>query len=343
MTQSQRLSAREAAKPHNHAAGLSQKPAELSQKQFCRFLRYTFGQSLFQPKFEEHPMKRILILVVLVIVAGVAGLVRSRTKSSDFDKFVSRNATEEARQQIRQTYELLPGASVELSNINGGIKIETSDTSTAEVVVERLAASQEALSRRKVTIEADSSSLRVRGEKGEVGFFERLFGSSPTEQITLKLPRQIALHLKGVNGAVVVGDIDGPVDVHGVNGRVQIASFSGSGEFKGINGNMVVGVKQVSSQGLELGGINGNIELRLADKLNADVDVHAINGSVIADLSDVMLDRSKHGKYTGRIGSGGSPINAKGINGNIRFTRSSSDTAAETTSKDSVSSEKSKE
>jgi hypothetical protein len=324
------------AEPLNDASGLS-------RKQFGGFLRYTFGQSLFQPKSEEHPMKRILILVVLVLVAGVAGLVRSRAKSSDFDKFVSRNATEQARQETRQTYELSPGASVELSNINGGIKIETSDTHTAEVLVERLAASQEALSRRKVTIEADSEGLRIHGEKGDVGFFERLFGSSPTEQITLKLPRQISLHTKGVNGAVVVGDIDGSVDVHGVNGRVQIASFNGAGEFKGINGNMVVGVKQVGSQGLELGGINGNIELRLADKLNADVDVHGINGSVIADLSDVMLDRSRHGKYTGRIGSGGSPINAKGINGNIRFTRSSSDAAAETTSKDSASSEKSKE
>jgi len=284
-------------------------------------------------------MKRILILVALVAIAGVAGVVRSHSKSSDFDKLVSRNAAEDAREEIRQNYELAPGASVELSNINGGIKIETSDTKTAEVLIERLGSSKEALSRRKITVEANANSLRIQGEESDVGIFERLFGSSPSERITLKLPRQVALRTKGVNGSLTVGDIDGPVDVRGINGKIQISSFNGAGEFKGINGNVFVGVKQVSSQGLELGGINGNIELKLVDKVNADIDIHGINGSVIAEISDVSIDRARHGKYTGRIGDGGSPINANGINGNIRFTRST-----ESTNKDSSSaSEKSKE
>ncbi|HEY6802761.1 MAG TPA: hypothetical protein VI306_04195 [Pyrinomonadaceae bacterium] len=273
-------------------------------------------------------MKRIIILVALLVIAGLAGIVRSHTKTSDFDKLVSRNAAEQTREETRQTYELAPGASVELSNINGAVKIETADTKTAEVLIERFAVSQEALGRRKVTVEADANSLRIQGEKGDVGFFERFFGSNPSERVTLKLPRQIALHTKGVNGSVMVGDIDGSVDVHGVNGRVQIAGFSGQGEFKGINGNVSVGVKQVGADGLDLGGINGNIELQLADKLNADIDVHGINGSVSSDLSDVMIDRSKHGRFTGRIGAGGSSINAKGINGNVRFTRVNVQTAA---------------
>jgi hypothetical protein len=147
-----------------------------------------------------------------------------------------------------------------------------------------------------------------------------------------------------VNGSLVVGDIEGPVEVHAINGKVQINSFTGAGEFKGINGNLSVGVKQVSSEGLELGGINGNIELRLIDKLNADIDIHGINGAVIADLSEITLDRSKHGKYTGRIGNGGSPINAKGINGNIRFTRAEAAVDTESaTDKESSATEKRKE
>jgi len=133
-------------------------------------------------------MKRILILVALVVIAGIAGLVRSHSKSGDFDRLVSHNAADQVREEVRQSYQLAPGASVELSNINGSIRIETSDSQTAEVYVERLASSQEALGRRKVTIEADSNSLRIRGEKGDVGFFERLFGTSPSEKLTLKLP-----------------------------------------------------------------------------------------------------------------------------------------------------------
>ena len=150
-------------------------------------------------------MKRILILVALVVIAGIAGIVRSHTHRGDFDRLVSHNVTDQAREEIRQSYQLSPGASVDLSNINGSIKIETSDTNTAEVYVERFGSSQEALSRRKVVIEANGNSLKIRGEKSDVGFFERFFGNSPSERITLKLPGDIALHTKGVNGAVTVG------------------------------------------------------------------------------------------------------------------------------------------
>lgn len=280
-------------------------------------------------------MKRILIVVALLLIAGVAGIVRSHSKSGDFDRIVSRNASDQVRDEIRQSYQLAPGATVEVSNINGAVKIETSDTKTADVFVERTGASQEALGRRKITIEADANSLRIRGEKADVGFFERLFGANPSERITLKLPRQIALHTKGVNGAVIVGEVDGPVDVHGINGRVQIAGTSESAELKGINGNISLGLKHLNGEGLTLGGINGNIELQLGQEINADFDAHGINGSVASDLSNVSIDKSKHGNYSGRIGSGGSLISAKGINGNIRLTRAawaseSSDSSSKT-------------
>ncbi|HEV8136114.1 MAG TPA: hypothetical protein VGP85_15635 [Pyrinomonadaceae bacterium] len=267
-------------------------------------------------------MKRILLLVALVMIAGIAGIVRSHSKAGDFDRLVSHDASDQVREEIRQSYQLAPGASVELMNINGAIRIETSDTNTAEVYIERLASSNEALGRRKVIIEADSNNLRIRGEKGDVGFLERLFGSNPSEKLTLKLPREIALHTKGVNGALIVAELDGPVEVRGVNGRVQIAAANGA-EFKGINGNITIGLKRLNSDGVTLGGINGNIELQLTPGINAAFDAHGINGNVASDLSDVSIDRSKRGTYSGQIGSGGSSvITAKGINGNIRLTRS---------------------
>jgi hypothetical protein len=136
-------------------------------------------------------MKRILLLVALVVIAGIAGIVRSHSKAGDFDRLVSHNASDQVREEIRQSYPLAPGASVELTNINGAIRIETSDTNTADVYIERLASSNEALGRRKVIIEADSNNLRIRGEKGDVGFFERLFGSNPSEKLILKLPARL--------------------------------------------------------------------------------------------------------------------------------------------------------
>ncbi|HKG59750.1 MAG TPA: hypothetical protein VKB05_08230 [Pyrinomonadaceae bacterium] len=267
-------------------------------------------------------MKRIVILIVLVAIAGVAGVVRSSVKSvSELRGLVSHKNTVDVRQEIRQTYELSPGARVELIGLNGAVKIETSDRKTAEVYIERTASSQEALDRRKVTIEADGNSLRIRGEKSDdAGFFSRFFGSS-NERTTLKLPRQIALSAKGVNGSFITGDIDGAVEIAGVNGRVQVGSAVGNATFKGINGNMVVGLKRVDQEGVTLSGINGNVELQLGADVNADFDARGMNGQVVSDLPGVSIDKEKRGKFWARIGTGGAGITAKGINGNIRITR----------------------
>ena len=268
-------------------------------------------------------MKRIVILIVLVAIAGVAGVVRSSVGSvSELRGFVShRNDAADVRQEIRQTYQLAPGARVEITGLNGAVKIETSDTKTAEIYIERTASSQEALDRRKVTIEADANSLRIRGDKSDdAGLLSQLFGGSASERATLKLPRQIALTAKGVNGAFVMSDIEGAVEVSGVNGRVQVGSAVGSATFKGINGNMVVGLKTIDQQGVTLSGINGNIELQLGADVNADFDAHGMNGRVISDLPTVQIDKERHGNYSARIGTGGAGISAKGINGNIRLT-----------------------
>ena len=267
-------------------------------------------------------MKRIAILVVLVTVAGVAGVVRSSVSSmAELRGLVSHQNVSDVRQEIRQTYVLSPGAQVELSGLNGAVKIETSDTKTAEVYIERTASSQEALDRRKITVEADGNSLRIRGEKCD-GFIARLFGSSASERTTLKLPRQISLNAKGVNGSFVTGDIDGAVEVTGINGRVQVGSALGRATFKGINGNMMVGLTKIDQEGVTLSGINGNIELQLGADVNADFDAHGMNGRLVTDLPNVSIDKSKRGSYWARIGNGGAGITAKGINGNIRLTRS---------------------
>jgi len=271
-------------------------------------------------------MKRIIVVVLLVAIAGIAGIVRSRATTNrtvrNWSQVVDGDKSSgEAREETRKTYELSPGARVEVAGINGGVKIETSDSKTAEVYVERLGNCQEVLGRRKVIIDATADSLTVRAENADTSFFTRIFGSKPSEHVTLRLPRAISLVARGVNGSVTVGEIDGAVEVKGVNGKVDIAQASGSATFKGINGNIVVALKQVDNGGVDISGINGNIELQLNDSVNASLEAHGMNGSVVSDLPNVTVDRSLHGRYSAQIGSGGNSINVRGINGNIRLTR----------------------
>jgi hypothetical protein len=271
-------------------------------------------------------MKKIVLVVLLVGIAGVAGIVRSYSRTGGRMEWpVKANAQSsssgDVRDEIRRTVELSPGAKVEVAGINGWVRIETSSSHTADIYIERTAGSTEALSRRKIVIEATADKLVIRGEKGDGGLVSRIFGSNPKEQVTLKLPRQVALTTSGVNGTVKVGEIDGPVNVSGINGRVEIAQAEGSADFSGINGNVSVALKNLGKNGIDISGINGNIELRLSDNVNADLEAHGMNGSVISELPSVKVDKTSHGNYSARIGSGGTSISASGINGNIRLVR----------------------
>ncbi|MBC8030487.1 MAG: hypothetical protein H7Z16_10280 [Pyrinomonadaceae bacterium] len=278
-------------------------------------------------------MKRIILVVLLVGIAGIAGIVRSnsnpmrRLSSLPSVLHGHKQSSGEAREEIRKSYELAAGAKVEVSGINGWVKVETADVKTADVFIERLGSAQEVLNRRKITIDASPNSLRIHGEKGDGNFLGRLFGSSPTERVTLRLPRQISLVAQGVNGSVVVGEIDGSVKVHGINGKVEIAQAAGSAEFNGINGNISVGLKQLDTGRTTINGINGNIELKLDASVNADLDAHGMNGNVTSDLPNVVVHKTERGRYTAQIGTGGNSISASGINGNIRLTRLKSATS----------------
>ena len=271
-------------------------------------------------------MKKLILLVLLVGIAGAAGIVRSYSKSGGRLEWpikvnAQKSSSDDVREEIRRTFELTPGARVEVSGINGFVKIETSNTRTADIYIERLGASNEALAQRKITIESTGDKLTIRGEKGDSSVMSKIFGSNPRENVTLKLPRQIALSTKGVNGMVKVGEIDGPVHVSGINGKVDVAQATGSADFSGINGSVSVALKNLGGGGIDISGINGNIELKLDEGANADLKAHGMNGSVTSDLPSVVIDKTSRGNYTAKIGAGGNSISASGINGNIRLTR----------------------
>jgi len=269
-------------------------------------------------------MKKIILVVLLLGIAGIAGVVRSHTRISGrvwpLAMNVNKQASGNVRDEIRKTVDLNAGARVEVSGINGWVKIETSDSKTADILIERFGERQEVLNRRKIVIDNNAAGLTIRGEKDDSGLVARMFGSNPREQVTLRLPRQISLVTNGINGAVTSGAIDGSLEVNGVNGKVDIVQASGSAELNGINGNVSVGLATIG-KGVGISGVNGNIDLRIGDNVNASLRTHGMNGNVTSDLPQVSITKTSHGSFSAEIGSSGTSISANGVNGNIRLTR----------------------
>jgi hypothetical protein len=271
-------------------------------------------------------MRRVAIVVVLVIGAAVLGLWRS---NGGVRQGLSRavgaadSSQAEARDEIRKSFELQPGAHLEVQGINGKVEIQTSDTTTAEVYVLRTARNSDSLSRREVIIEQTATGLLVKGKSARrPGFWEHLFGKNPEEQVTIKAPRNIALALKGINGHVTSGDIEGTLEAKGINGHVEIGRATESAELSGINGNISVALDKLGDRGARLSGINGGIELKFGNDVNADLTAKGMNGNMRSEIPDVTVNKGQYGSnYTARIGNGGAPITISGINGNVRLTR----------------------
>lgn len=271
-------------------------------------------------------MKRVLLVVILVATAATLGLWRShggvRAGLNRVVGTAEDNSQGVTGDETRKSFELKPGALIQVEGFNGKVDIQTSDTKTAEVYVRRTADSPSSLRRREITIEQTTEGLLVRSKQTSHGFWDHLFGHNPKEEVVIRAPRQIALAIKGINGPVTTGDIDGSIQAKGINGRVELGQAAESAEIGGINGNLVLTLKSLSDQGANIRGVNGAIELRLANGINADLTARGMTGSFRSEIPEVTVDKEEPGtRYSAHIGTGGAPITLSGINGNVRLTR----------------------
>ena len=248
---------------------------------------------------------------------------RTITRTVDADHQHDRDDLPE-KDEFQQSYQLSSGAKVEVRGINGAVEIETGPGSAAQVHIVRSARTREDLEYRKIIVEQTATSLVIRGENDrERSGFGR--NREVRQRVTLQLPRAVDLGVSGVNGAVGVGEIDGPVRLSGINGRVEVAQAMGYSDISGINGRVRITIAQLGARGIHVSGVNGGVELSFAEELNADLDVTGINGSVNTDVANVTIfGKVDRQNFHAKIGSGGSPIKVSGINGHVKLSRAGS-------------------
>ena len=222
------------------------------------------------------------------------------------------------KEEIRRSFRLAPGTRVEVSGIHGAVKIETSDTDTAEVYVVRSARRREDLKFRRINVEQTAEGLMVRRvrESEEPNVKVR-------HRVVLRLPRRIELLTESINGGVSIGEIDGPVKLRSINGGAEVALATGYTEISSINGGVTMTIAHLGERGVRVKSVNGGVDLRFTQDLNADLDVSRFNGGVSAELANVtVLIREKHLRFQARIGRGGIPITISQVNGGVSLSRS---------------------
>lgn len=261
-----------------------------------------------------HALVAVLVAFILALAAAPpASDIEAQSKHRDDSDMAE-------REEIRQTYELAPGARVEVSTISGSVDVETTNGQMAEVHIIRMGKTRKDFDCYKINIEHSPNSLILRHEQGR----DEPCGTIQARQhVTLKLPRNVALKLDAIAGPVTVGEIDGTVRLTGISGMVEVAQALGYSDISGISGVVSMNITRLSERGIRISGISGRVVIRAASGLNADLEVSGLNGNINNNASNVSLTKTGHSQFSGRIGSGGAPISVSGISGSVVFQQSS--------------------
>jgi len=264
------------------------------------------------------------------------------------------------REEIRRTHKLTPGTKVFViglndarvdsdgkeafvMGINGGVKVETADTDTAEVLIVRSARKREDLQHRKVKISNDED-LFIHIEDGPTLNPHRSVLSKIRrkmlipieddsavpeirERVSLKLPRKAGLEIHVVYGAVTAGATDGRLEIRNVDGNIRVARAAGPMVISNVNGDIDITFAPLTANSIRIGGaINGNIDLRFEGEVNADLNAWSVNGAIKPDFPNVEIRNSEPewSRLKARIGNGGSVIEVRGVNGNVTLSKAES-------------------
>ncbi|MFL6228290.1 MAG: DUF4097 family beta strand repeat-containing protein [Pyrinomonadaceae bacterium] len=255
-----------------------------------------------------------LLLVALASVAhagsifdGFDGRAAARDDDADFTE----------RDSSRQTYQLSPGASLEIFSVSGNVTVETSATDQAEVEIVRTARTREDLECRKFKVEASANRLRLEGSDDR----RQCRNVQVNQSVTMRVPRRVNLDVKSVSGNVRVGELDGTAHLQSISGSATVARATGEAFITSVSGRVSVNLSQLGG-GVRINSVSGSVEVGLPDGANADVSVHSVSGSVTADMPGLTIRKIGEGSdYEGRLGAGGTQMSVSSVSGSVRFHR----------------------
>src|ERR1041384_8252393 len=221
------------------------------------------------------------------------------------------------REELKQSYPLTSGARVELTNIDGPVRIEPTDNGQAEV---RILSYSTSTTPRRLTVESSGNTLTLRGPDTTVRGW-----NDTSHSVTLKLPRRSELTINGARDSVHIGDFDGPVHLNGVSGSVGIAQAAGSLDVARVSGTVVANLTRLGGAGVRVQDVSGSVSLRFLEDLNADMQTKNIKGKVYVEVPNVSVEGAmKNADFTAKVGTGGAPLRVSDVTGTVRLARGGS-------------------
>jgi len=275
----------------------------------------------------------------IAIIAAALGLAATLVNA--------RSWRTEAREPLHYTFS--GDKSIDVDNVNGIIEVTGDGGNTIRVEGERIthAIDQQAVDRAKRDVRLDVNEkdgiaqLYVNGpfrggnhSSDDHGFHDHYDDRDYEVEynFSIKVPREIELRLRTVNGEVKASETRGRFDVAGVNGPVSMTGIGGYGLLHTVNGKTTVSFREAPKQACNFKTVNGAIEASFPANLAADLRLKTMNGAAFTDFATTLalpttaeaperaqgrnvyrFDRAQNV----RVGAGGPELSFETVNGSI--------------------------
>ena len=278
--------------------------------------------------------KSIFTSLTLITVCGIALLVTILfwPRSTGFDNKGKLDRRQFPQiEESHQSWKLPPGAQVNILNVAGNVLIETGETDTAELYVERASKQKATLAAMKLMVDYQAATAKAPAilglynnewlyQKIRPNFILRRLGVGQTppfrERVVLKLPRQINLTLSDIYGDVTIGEVDGEVRVTLTQGRVEIARAAELRRLVGIKGSVEATLTKLNTD-LQVGSIGGPVKLHFLQEPNARIKGDWVLGAIRAKLPGFRQTDNRFFRFQGQTGQGDKLILFRNILGSV--------------------------
>jgi hypothetical protein len=228
----------------------------------------------------------------------------------------------EAKEAWTRSYKVKAGATVELREANGRIRVEAGDGDEVAINATRVVKgpSEEAAKAAladvviKEVVTADRVEIDSTAASSGVSF--RL---SRRVDYDVTMPKTGHLTIKTTNGEIRVNAIAGFVKIETVNGDIELTGVEKGVEVTAVNGRVQVEMASIGDGGVRCKTTNGQIILTVPASAKANITARVTNGVVNTENLSIQSSESSHRRLDGTIGGGGPEIRLDTTNGEVRI------------------------
>lgn len=230
---------------------------------------------------------------------------------------------------IDRTFDVRPGATVVLNNVNGRITVSSWDQPRVRVVAEKEVEGargdvEEMLRALRVEMQPQNGGVVVtthhpKRSEGAWSIFEWIVGNHENARVRYEVtvPRSMNIDVSNTNGSIRLSGVNGVHELETTNGKIDVSRSAGSVEASTTNGAIAVELLSVArGKPLRLSTTNGRIEVTVPPSAGVDIDASTTNGSIRSDLP-VAATRAGRTALRGTINGGGTPLRIRTTNGGI--------------------------